>query len=749
MNKPFTPPPGSQNPNAFPAYDPYAMQAMMPPERSLADIARDATPEIVELWRGLMLRKWMILGIAALVTGITVFVLMRMTPIYQGTVTVLIEQNKGKVVSIDEVYGAMSSSREYYTTQAEFLKSHDVALRVIRKLGLTAHPEFDPRQQPEPFWRQWLPSGEAKPEAPESVIERQVLGAFAGRLTVNPVRNSQLVQVSFESADPALAATVANETANAYINADMDARFSMTQQANVWLTGRLTELKQNLDASERALQAYRESQGLADTKGLAQGGQGKQIEELTQRLVEARIARTQAEEAFRGVQGQGPGRYNAPAVINNAAVSTARQAEAAAEQKFAEIRQRYGPAFPTYKAAEQELEAARANARRAADAVIASMEKEFRAARAAEAALEDSLARARGGVQQTNRKEIELSNYEREVETNRQLYETFLARVKETDAAGDIQTAVARVVDPALPALGPVKPQKPRIALLALLGSLFGASMIAILLNRLDNTIKTTEGVEAKLGLPLLGALPKLTKEQEKNASRLMLAEPQSAFCEGVRTINTGVLLSTLDEPHKVIAITSSLPQEGKSTLAVNLALAQSQTKRVLLVDADLRRPVLAKRLGLPDASVGLTELLTHAAGLDAIKPLEGSGLKVITAGKLPPNPLELLSTDRFRETLATLRSQFDLIVIDCPPLQLVSDALVIGSNATGLIYVVEAGKTPVPLARKNIRRVRDADVRLFGIALNGHDHRQAERYYGDYTGYAKYGSGYYGADKK
>ncbi|MFA7523740.1 MAG: GumC family protein, partial [Oscillospiraceae bacterium] len=551
MNKPFEPP-GSSGPQMFPGYDPYAMQMLLPPERSLVDVARDATPELIEIWRGLMLRKWMILGITVLITAITVFVLMRMTPIYQGTATVLIEQNKGNVVSIDQVYGAISSSREYYTTQAEFLKSHDVALRVIRKLALASHPEFDPRQQPAPFWREWLPAGDSQPEPTESVIERRVLGAFGSRLNVEPVRNSQLVQVSFESADPVLAASIANETAHAYINADMDARFSMTQQANVWLTGRLTELKQNLDASERALQAYRESEGIADTKGLAQGGQSKHIEELTQRLVEVRIVRTQAEEALRGVQGQGAGRYNAPAVINNAAVSTARQSEAAAEQKFAEIRQKYGPAFPTYKQAEQELEAARGNARRAADAVIASMEKEFRAARAAESALDDSLARARGGVQQTNRKEIALSNYEREVETNRQLYETFLARVKETDAAGDIQTAVARVVDPALPALLPVKPKKFRIALLALLGSLLGASMVAILLNRLDNTIKTTDGIEEKFGLPLLGALPKLTKEQERNAARLMLVEPQSAFSEGVRTISTGVLLSTLDEPHKV-----------------------------------------------------------------------------------------------------------------------------------------------------------------------------------------------------
>src|SRR5690606_11883319 len=221
MNKPFTPPAGMPGPQAPSAWDPYALQAGMPPERSLAELARDATPELIEIWRGLMLRKWMILGISLLVTGITIFMHLQMTPIYRSTATVLIEQSPSKVVGIDQVYGAITSSREYYTTQAEFLKSQDVALRVIRKLGLATHPEFDPRQQKPPAWKQWLAGLVGKPEAEaasDSVIERQVLRAFGARLEVTPVRNSQLVGIAFESRDPDLAAAVANATAAAYID---------------------------------------------------------------------------------------------------------------------------------------------------------------------------------------------------------------------------------------------------------------------------------------------------------------------------------------------------------------------------------------------------------------------------------------------------------------------------------------------------------------------------------------------------
>ena len=716
-----------------------------PHERTLRELAHDVTPAVVEIWRGLMLRKWLILAIVLVVTGATVFVVQRMTPIYRSTATVLVEQQKNKVVSIDEVYGGISGNREYFQTQAEFLKSRDVALRVVRKVGLSTHPEFDPRQHKPPAWQFWADAQAAK-DLDEETVESLVVARVQARANIAPVRLSQLVKIHFESADRRLAAEVANEIADAYIRADMDARFTMTQQANVWLSTRLSELKQKLDASEKALQDYREKAGIADTKGLAQGGQSKQVEEMGQRLVEARVKRTQAEENFRQVQGTRADRYTLPAIVNHPSVASAKVAESTAEQKFAEIRQKYGPAFPTYKEAEKELEAARANTRRQADAIVSSIEKEYRVARANERALEESLQRSRGSIQQVNRKEIDLSNYEREVTTNKQLYETFLARVKETNAAGDIQTAVARVVDPAVAELKPVKPQKPQIVAAAFAASLLGAAMLAFLLNRMDNTLKTTEAVEQRLGETLLGALPKLGGPQERKATRLMIEEPNSAFAEAVRTVNTGILLSTLDTQNKIVAITSSLPEEGKSTLATNLALAQAKTKRVLLIDSDLRRPVLAARLGIQAGEKGLTELLAGQAGAEVIRTLEGTDLKMLPAGKLPPNPLELLATDRFKEVLATLRASFDLIVIDCPPLQLVSDALIIGSEATGLIYVAEAGRTPVPLIRRNLKRVRDADVRLFGIVLNGYSFAHAERYYGEYSGYSKYGSSYYGS---
>lgn len=723
-----------------------------PHERTLREIAQDVTPAIVEIWRGLMLRKWMILLITLLVTGVTVYALMHMTPIYRSTATVLIEQSKNKVVSIDEVYGGIAGNREYFQTQAEILKSHDVAERVVRKLGLASHPEFDPTQKKPPIWARWLPDEwKARFFPPPDPSDRQaiedaVVAAFSDRLSVDAVRMTQLVKVGFQAADNRLAAEVANETANSYIAADMDTRFAMTQQANVWLNSRLAELKQKLDASEKALQDYREKVGIANTKGLAQGGQTQQVSDLTQKLVEARVKRTQVEEAYKQLQGRRADRYLAPAVVNHPTVAAAKTVEAAAEREFAEVKQKYGPAFPTYKEAEKKFELAKSDTKRQAEAVISSIEKEYRVALASERAMEGALTRVQGTIQATNRKEIDLGNFEREVATNRHLYETFLARVKETNAAGDIQSAAARVVDPAQPGRQPVKPKKVQIAVLALLGSLLGASMLAFLLNRLDNTVKTTDAVEARLGEPLLGALPKLSGAEVKSASRLVKDIPNSAFAEAVRSVNTAILLGTLDHPHKVIAITSALPGEGKSTLAINLALAQGAGKRVLLIDADLRRPVLSSRLGLDASAPGFTEILGGVAGLDSLIRLPDSNMHVLGAGKLPPNPHELFATERFRDVLTGLKGAFDLIILDCPPLQLVSDALLVGAQSTGLVFLVQAGETPVPLIRRNLKRIREGRVNTLGVVLNGHDFTTAERYYGEYSGYGKYGGAYYGA---
>jgi succinoglycan biosynthesis transport protein ExoP len=711
----------------------------------------EPVPEYVEVWRALMLRKWSILALGVLCGAIAGFVVTQMTPVYQSTATVLLEASPAKVVSqIEEVVSGASANREHFQTQAEVMKSRDIALRVIERLKLTQHPEFDPRQQAAPQWRKWIESTmpsvadalfSPEPQLDSAGIEQAVLREYARRLSVEPVRMSQLVRVRFESSDPNLAASVANAVGTAYIEQDRENRVAVTAGAGNWIRERMAELKKKLDASERALQAYRDKEGLLDTKTTVLSGSGRQMEELTNRLVEAGVRRSMAEEAYKQIKaGESSNFESVPAVVRSVSVQQARAVENDAAKRLAEVSQRYGPDHPRNVAATSELQAAKTNTTREIRAIVDSVVKEYQAALATEKSLESQLQQSKGTIQNLNRKEIQLNALEREAATSRQLYETFLTRYGETSATRDAQQANARVVDKAVPSILPVRPLKRQTVIVALFGGLLLGVVGALLLSRLNNTVKTTADVENKLQQPLLAALPVIGVLRRKHAPRLVLEHPQDLFSEGVRTAATGVLLSSLDAPRKIVAVTSSVAGEGKSTLSINLALSQGKSRRTLLIDADLRKPSVAKSLNLQEDGLGLTDVIATGTALEAaVQRVDGSDVDILTSGKLVPNPLDLLVSQRFRDVLLEMTQKYELIVMDTPPVQLVSDSLVLGQVATGLIYVVKANETPMPVCRTGIRRVAASGIKVIGVVLNRHDYKRAERYYGESYGYGKY----------
>lgn len=708
--------------------------------------------DIVEYWRSITKRKVAIVafGLAvALLAAVVVFV---MTPVYRATVTVLIEANKSKVLSIEDVYSGISQNREYFQTQVEIIKSREVAVKAIIKTKLWEREEFDPREKS----KSWVGSILAstgftddleKKEWTELALAEAIYTGFSKRLTIEPIRLSQLAKISFESKDAELSALVANAVADVYIENDLDARYKVTKQASSWLQERLSSLKTKLDESERALQTFREKEGIVDVKNAAQSGAGKQIEEVTQRLVETRMKRAEAENAYNQIKNapKGADLSSLPAVIKNTIVGEAKKQEGEAERRLSEIAQRYGTEHPKYLQGEGELKAARDNVKRQVDMVVSSVTREYEAARGTERALEGIMASARGSVQTINRKEFELGVLDREVESNRQMYDMFMKRAKETNVAGDLQSAVARVVDPAVVPNKPVKPQKVQIILIAFVLGLFIGVLSSLLLDRLDNTLKTTEDIETKLKHPLLTTLPLLDKSEVERTStaRLFLDQPKSLYSEAIRTARTGVLLSAIDLDKRILLVTSSLPGEGKTTFSINLAMAHAHTKKTLLIDSDMRRPAVSKGLDLGKGSKGLSNLVSGTATLEeCLQTVEGSNLMILPSGTIPPNPLELLLSQKFKDTLAQLSETFDIIIIDSPPVELVSDALVISALTTGVIYVVKALDTPYQLARKGLQRLRRADGQILGVVLNKLDFAHAEKYYGEYSGYGKYGYG-------
>ena len=710
-------------------------------------VAEAETLDLVEYWRSITKRKWSILALVFLVALLTTLIVYSLRPTYRSTATILIEQGKSKVVSIEEVYNAMGGNREYYQTQVEILKSQELARKVVERLKLTTHPDFDPRQSEEAARDFWLPMDlfKSKTPASEDEIQKRVIRRFMNDLQVQPVRNSQLVQVSYASFDKDLAAKVPNTLADVYIESDLEARVSMTQKAGAWLTDRLGGLRKKLDESEKALQDYRDRERIIDAKGVALSGFSKALEEATSNLVSARSKRAEAESLYNQVQaarqGKGGGIESIPAVLKHPTVQRLKEQEADAERKLADASKRYGPEHPKMQQANGELTAAKESTKRQIDTVVAGVFKEYEVARANELAIAGALGQSKSEIQGLNRKEFQLGVLEREAQANRQLYDMFMNRFKETNVAGDLQSTVARVVDPATIQSVPYAPKKVQIVSIAAAVALLIGVMLSLLLDRISNTINTAGEVEARLGLPMLGYLMKMDGGKKSMKSELaFIADSQSLFSESIRTIRTSVLMSALDSPKKVIVITSSVPEEGKTTVSFNLACALAQVKRVLLVDADLRRPKIGRLIGRDKDAPGLSHMVSGVAPIsECIYHHVEGGFHILAAGFVPPNPLEMISSAKFGEVLEKLKEAFDIILIDSPPVQLVSDAVVLSQVASTVIYVVKADSTPFPLARNGIRRLSLANAPLLGVVLNQLDLERAEKYYGEYSGYGRY----------
>ncbi|VAX06199.1 Tyrosine-protein kinase [hydrothermal vent metagenome] len=716
--------------------------------------------DLREYWRVIMRHKSSIFGLAFLAAILSALVVFAMKPIYSSTVTLLIEPGSANVVSIEDVYGDSDTST-YYKTQHEILESRLLITKVIAKLNLQENPEFLPDES-EPLisidWRAWIKEllpDNTIPEEPGideyEAFNAELIKDFSARLSVAPVRKSQLVKISFEANNRKLAAQVANTLANTYIESDMEARLEMTSTASNWLTERLVTLKSNLQQSENELQAYREKEELLEAGGVSTLST-RQLQDLNEKLVLATQQRATAEISLKQIKslaGESPDKLGAiPAVLNDDLVGSLKHSESDMQREVSALAKRYGPMHPEMIQAKANLAKATQNVNRRIRSVTNGVEKEYQIAMAAESSLKRSLQRAKGEMQNINRKGYKLGVLEREVESNRQLYKLFLNRFKETKETSGLEQVRARIVDPAEPSIKPIKPKKQLIVLIATLISGFLGILLAFLFEHLDNTIKKASDLEDRLHLPVLGLLPKLDLKKHKTASPLSYAKgnKQSFFSESIRTIRTAMLLSGLDDPYKVILVTSSVPGEGKSAVATTLAESMGELHKVLLIDADMRRPTIAKTWDFDPRSPGLSEFIAESAQLsECVYQIQDSNVHIMPSGTVPPNPLALLSSNRFTTALDHLGKNFDHIIIDSAPCLAVSDALVLSRCASGVILVVKADATPYPVAQDAIKRLHQSNARIIGGVLNNVS-KSKKGGYGNYGKYSYYDGCYYGS---
>lgn len=707
------------------------------------------------IWNPIIRRKWAIVSLAFVVSLVATLVVYAITPTYSASTLLHIESKQANIVSIEEVYGFDTNHQNYYNTQAEILKSRPIAGKVIDALG--APPEAAPSMFSRLSfdWRSLLPFDEpASSEVFNGFDQYEAdIDNYLGGLWINRLRDTQLIKVSYASTDPVQAAAYANAHAAAYIASILDARASVTQSALAWMGGRAEELRKNLRASEARLQAFREQEQLIDVQGF-QALPALEVNDLSARLVKARRGLSATQIAYLQVYGKESGALESvPAVLDSSAAQQFRVVQALAEQTVAELGERYGSKHPRMIAAQSELTKATQNLEGQRREVAGGIRAEYLAAQDEVAALETDLSAAKQQYQEVTRKGSSLAGLQREVDNNRELYELFYRRMLETAQTGDLKSVNARVVQPAVVPRSPFKPNKTRAVILAFVLSLLAGIGAAYLLEQLNNTIRSSSDVADKVGLPLLGMVPLLTGKANGQVELALFDDEEKSFGEAIRTIRTGISLSNLDNPHKVILVTSSVGSEGKSTVAMNLSLAFAQSERVLLLDADMRRPSVARNLNLDRSRPGLSELLASQADIkDCITTIEDYNLDVLKTGLIPPDPLRLLSSSAVSELMKVLRTTYDRVIIDGPPILPVSDSAVLSTHADSLVYVIKADSTSSRMIKNGLsqlqrfnapmiatpdrRSSRRATDYFAGVVVNQLNVSKAERfdYYGGYS---------------
>ncbi|EIP0119110.1 GumC family protein [Vibrio alginolyticus] len=667
--------------------------------------------------------------------------------IYQATATLLIQEEQKSALSIEEVYGVDTTKKEYFQTQIAILKSNHIADKVIRELNLTQLPEFTSsgglnkkidQIKSIPFVQDLLnvaPSPKETAQFSESYY--QALQAFRSKLDIEPVRNTQLVRIRFRSTDPKLATTIANAVGQAYIDANFEAKLVVTQNAATWLTNNSQKLEERLRNSEQALQEFLLKEGLIDINGIDEI-YANELEELTRKLNIAVNKRIEAQTLIQLLRRKSSQSLDSLLSIdefaNQAQIRDLKLSEAQAAKNLSELAQRYGPKHDRMIQAKAQLAEIQSRTQQLIRDISFSKQQDLLAAKAQEDMLRAELDNKKSDFQSLGSQKARYEQLKREVESNKALYEAFLNREKETNATSDYKNVTARFTDKAIIPLFPVAPQRIKLILIATFFGFAIACALVTILETMREVIRSTADVQEKLGVTCLGVIPMVKKRNlRKNgvSYTAYLDDEEKLFSEACRSVRTSLLLRLTNTKQKILPFTSAIPEEGKTSTSINMAVSFSKMEKVLIIDCDLRRPSIAKRFGIAESSPGLTHILTMDTPIkDCVTHIKEANLDVLSAGLIPPNPQELLASDRFKKLLEHFQNKYDRIIIDTPPLLSVSDALILGQYANGLITVIRSESTKSSLVNLALSKQIQHSVPSLGVLITQAKAKEGETLY-------------------
>ncbi len=703
---------------------------------------------LLEYLRVLIRHRLLIIGVVttALLAALSYGLLQ--IPMYQGIMTLHMQANPPVYVPALRDLQTPADTEMFYVTQMDIIRSRAVAERVAQRL--TPEQREQLRHPPAvtnylaslvgALWgqmRDWLnldePDQTALAADPQRAL-RALVKQIQNNLNVIRRKDSELVEIQYYAPTPELAARIANLLGESYRATQIDQRLAVSKEVHAWLSGQLNKLGTNLSGAERALQQYKEQQQLLDSKNLEEI-KSTQLSGLTQDLLEARSERMRAEVLYQQVE-DADSVAALSAVLNNPVIQPLKMQQGTLRAKLENLRTHYGENAPKVRAIRAELESTSARLHQEINRAVKSIHEQYEETKQRERQLEKAEQELGEGVRNRSAEALQLATLEREVETNRELFEAFRDRIKEISLTGTMGATGIQILDRSLPPNVPFSPNFLRLLGIAGVLSLFFGIGLAFLLENLRRTFHTSQAVGQRLQLRDLGVMPRVRLQRPATLSRLAVLEPESAFTEALGSIRARLQVSDPDGTGpQLVIVTSAIQGEGKSTLSNNLASSYSQLGPTLLVDADLRHPSLSsgwKRAGLTEFVLGKAPLQA-CIYRDNISP----NLFVIGKGDTLVNPLEFFATADLEGAFAELRKHFTKIIVDTAPVLSVSDVETLGMYTDGAVLAVKAGKTSTEAVAEAYRRLQEAHVRVLGIILTQANMGEMARYggymYGSY----------------
>ena len=722
---------------AMQAYDP--SQAPRPRDEEDEDVI-----DLREYWRVLVRRKTTVFSVIAVALVVALLATFLATPIYRSTLLLQIERESGKVLEYESVTPEeAATAKDFYQTQYELLRSRTLARRVIDQLGLQTSKTFSAGEEKSMLGGALSGIKQAVTgAAPESELEPDLEKLFLENLSIAPVKNSRLVEIHYDSPSPEEAARIANAVAENFINTTLERRFDASAYAKSFLEERILQVRANLEDSERKLVAYareREIVNLDDKMDILM----QRLKDMNTELITAEAQRIEVEAEYNAM-AEGGGSF--VGVLDSPVIQALKARKQELESAYEENLKIYKPGYPKMQQLQRQIAEVTQEIAQESAAILSATRNRYEAKIAQEAKLQARIAGIKEEILAMQDRSTDYQTLKREVDTNRELYDGLLQRMKEIGVVAGIGTNNISIVDPARVPRGRYKPSLPKNLAIALALGLFGGVLLAFLFETLDDTLKNGEEFEKHLGMPVLGVVPDATRTgnyDPEEIPTLAHTAPGSALAEAYRSLRTALIFSTPEGAPKILHFTSSGPGEGKTTTAVSVAVAFAQTGgNVLLIDGDLRNPSLQQVFELPNVA-GLTNYLTgDMKPSDITLPTAVPNLFVMPSGPLPPNPVELLGGPKMMDLMAVAAQRFDFVILDSPPVLGLADALVLAKMANATVFCAAAGSSRLSAVDGSVKRLRGARAHVLGGLLTkfgqggtgyGYDYHYSYHYeYGD-----------------